>query len=868
MPWFSWWRRPAEPSPDPTPVPPFATVLRLGAAFEALPQDPRRFMDRNGRLLPYRIEDTAEGAALLAGPVDEQRRVLREAIAFVNSGAAAPRGVSGGVSEVIATLLQRPLPWDHAELLLIVRWVAHGPRPYPTSGPWVINALQRFLATEPLTPELRREVGQLIAAIQAQNPGVSARRVIHTLRDLIGDMAFVMPLKAGDAWADAAITDIGALDPPAQQTWNHLLHLCGEANSSAPTLKWRKAVQPIVAALGETQVRAMLVRWFPLVDTPRAEAGPPEERWMTSHVLSMYTINSDVLRGLVWLCAERADPAVARVLGALAVSCQRKIPGEGPRLPRITNACIWALGEMPSQDGLAQLAILKIRLRSGSAQRVIERALTAAANHAGLSPAEVEELLVPTYGLNDVGVRAETIGAFTAEVQVVGTTNVMLSWRKADGKRLASVPQAIKDEYGEELAELAGAVKDIKKMLPVQRDRIEHLYLERATWPFAVWQERYLDHPLVGTLARRMIWRFHQGEHSASGVWHEGRMVRADNTAIPWIEDDTTVELWHPLHEKPEAVQAWRAWLTAHEVQQPFKQAHREVYVVTDAEQRTRLYSNRFAAHILRQHQFNALAGARRWKNSLRLGVDDEYGPAERRLAAWGLRAEFWIEGINQPGGHDFTDSGTYLYLTTDQVRFYPLDAPQHSAHASGGGYHLYLRNGATAVDPVPQAEVPALVFSEIMRDVDLFVGVAGIGNDPTWVDGGNERPHQQYWASYAFGDLAETAKMRREVLEGIVPRLKISARCEMAERFLVVRGDIRTYKIHLGSGNILMQPNDQYLCIVPGRGEPEAGSTPVFLPFEGDRTLAIILSKALLLANDTAIKDQTILRQITSRRG
>lgn len=49
---------------------------------------------------------------------------------------------------------------------------------------------------------------------------------------------------------------------------------------------------------------------------------------------------------------------------------------------------------------------------------------------------------------------------------------------------------------------------------------------------------------------------------------------------------------------------------------------------MTDAERRTERYSNRFAAHILRQHQFNALCGARHWKNKLRLMVDDEYPPA------------------------------------------------------------------------------------------------------------------------------------------------------------------------------------------------------------------------------------------------
>lgn len=36
-----------------------------------------------------------------------------------------------------------------------------------------------------------------------------------------------------------------------------------------------------------------------------------------------------------------------------------------------------------------------------------------------------------------------------------------------------------------------------------------------------------------------------------------------------------------------------------------------------------------------------------------------------------------------------------------------------------------------------------------------------------------------------------------------------------------------------------------------------------VFMPFEGTSTLAIILSKAFLLAEDWNIKDTTILRQL-----
>ncbi|GAB3900473.1 hypothetical protein GCM10027612_62190 [Microbispora bryophytorum subsp. camponoti] len=74
-----------------------------------------------------------------------------------------------------------------------------------------------------------------------------------------------------------------------------------------------------------------------------------------------------------------------------------------------------------------------------------------------------------------------------------------------------------------------------------------------------------------------------------------------------------------------------------------------------------------------------------------------------------------------------------------------------------------------------------------------------------------------------------------------------------------MVRGDLRTYKIHLGSGNILMEPNDAYLCIVP-RGSGDR----VFLPFEEDGgMLSVIVSKAFLLAADTEITDATITHQI-----
>jgi hypothetical protein len=123
--------------------------------------------------------------------------------------------------------------------------------------------------------------------------------------------------------------------------------------------------------------------------------------------------------------------------------------------------------------------------------------------------------------------------------------------------------------------------------------------------------------------------------------------------------------------------------------------------------------------------------------------------------------------------------------------------------------------------------------------------------------------PFGGYWQTFSFGDLSESARTRRAVLEGVIPRLAIADRLTLDDRFLVVRGDLATYRIHLGSTNVLIEPGSRYLCIVPGP-EPRRPQGPgIRLPFEGDRGLAIILSKALLLARDTAITDLTIVRQI-----
>ena len=150
------------------------------------------------------------------------------------------------------------------------------------------------------------------------------------------------------------------------------------------------------------------------------------------------------------------------------------------------------------------------------------------------------------------------------------------------------------------------------------------------------------------------------------------------------------------------------------------------------------------------------------------------------------------------------------------------------------------------------------MLFSELMRD-NLFVGVTSIGSDPDWAARADAQ-FGEYWNEAAFGALSEAGKTRAAVLEDLLPGLGIASRCRLEERYLVVEGKLSTYRIHLGSANVQMEPSKQYLCIVRDRASPRKN---VRLPFDGDETLSLIVSKAFMLADDDKIKDPSIRSQI-----
>ena len=477
---------------------------------------------------------------------------------------------------------------------------------------------------------------------------------------------------------------------------------------------------------------------------------------------------------------------------------------------------------MDSSEAVGQLGRLKTKVTFRTALNQIEKGLETAAKRAGVTKADLEDLSVPTYGFDQTGTRREAFGESAGVATLTPGGEITIAWFAANDKPVKAPTADAKKNFAAELKAFKADMDAAGKMLTAQKSRFDGFYLPERVWKLKDWRERFGRHPLLAHLCGRLIWHFSDAddkEKKAQGLWsaENENFADVDGQPIAWLTDETEVRLWHPIGFEVDAVLAWREALQKANIVQPFKQAHREVYLLTEAELRTEIYSNRFAGHILKQHQMNSLAALRGWKNQLRLMVDDSYPPATREAPELGLRAEFWIEGVGDNYGTDTTESGSYLYLATDQVRFYRTDAPVNTVHAGGGAYTAGWGANAQPSASLSLVDVPALFFSEIMRDVDMFVGVCSVGNDPQWQDGGPQGRYRDYWTDYSFGDLSATAQTRREVLAKLLPRLKIASRASLTDKFLTVRGDIRTYKIHLGSGNILMEPNDQYLCIVQG---------------------------------------------------
>ena len=171
--------------------------------------------------------------------------------------------------------------------------------------------------------------------------------------------------------------------------------------------------------------------------------------------------HSDLLRGLIWTTSVLDDPEVIKAVGDAAERCFKKVPGHGPRAPKIGNACLWVLSSSRSAEAVGQLTRVKTRVKHASSRQQVDKALTNAAERAGLSTADLEDIAVPTCGLTELGALQQNLGDYVAELVVTDCRSTELRWKKKDGKPQTSVPAVIKTDFADELKRLKKTDKEL-----------------------------------------------------------------------------------------------------------------------------------------------------------------------------------------------------------------------------------------------------------------------------------------------------------------------------------------------------------------------------------------------------------------------
>ncbi|MFC7549878.1 DUF4132 domain-containing protein [Plantactinospora sp. GCM10030261] len=310
---------------------------------------------------------------------------------------------------------------------------------------------------------------------------------------------------------------------------------------------------------------------------------------------------------------------------------------------------------------------------------------------------------------------------------------------------------------------------------------------------------RLLTLPAGRAMLPGLIWRDIASGHL--GLLDPDTLALVDlaGAARPVTGPVNAAHPWHLFHAGVLAV--WQRELVARRVRQPVKQAFRELYLLTPAELTSHDHSRRFADREVDGSIAGALLSGRGWA---RLGPEDAYQAC-------------------RPAG-DLTaclDASFHGYWAMDSVLL-------------GSAYFL------AGTDRVPLSEVPPVPFSEVMRDLDLAVSVG-------YVDGG-------WWSDAG-------AESRAALLGALVADLGLPG-VTVDGRVARIEGTRATYRVHLGSGSIHLEPGG-HLCVVPAgfAGRPH---DRLFLPFaDDDRATSVVLSKVLLLADDKKITDRSILDQI-----
>lgn len=350
---------------------------------------------------------------------------------------------------------------------------------------------------------------------------------------------------------------------------------------------------------------------------------------------------------------------------------------------------------------------------------------------------------------------------------------------------------------------LVQSLKEHKANLRRQHSRtrksLEHAMLAGTTFKRDDLRKICL-HPIVQPMLAKLV--VYVPAQNVSGFWRGDQLFDLEGRQIPLVEDDQLV-IAHPSHLfRDVSWDLYQRFAFEEQLVQPFKQIFRELYVITADERETANSSYRYQGHQIQPRKAVALLRSRGWTTSDTEGL--QYVDHQRDLVAT-------------------------MYAMADWYSPSDVEAPT----IEGVGFRK--RNGKV----LQLTEIDPILFSEVMRDIDLVVSVAHVGGvDP-------EASHS-------------TLEMRAALARESARLFKLD-NVTIQERHLVVAGTLGRYNIHLGSG--VVSKGGLQLSIIPVQSQHRGR---IFLPFlDDDPKSAEIISKMRLLARDQEIKDPTVLDQL-----
>ncbi|AUC23534.1 hypothetical protein BTO15_16140 [Polaribacter sejongensis] len=312
-----------------------------------------------------------------------------------------------------------------------------------------------------------------------------------------------------------------------------------------------------------------------------------------------------------------------------------------------------------------------------------------------------------------------------------------------------------------------------------------------------------MQHPIVKVMLSKLV--MYVPEKEISGFYNESILTDANGKTHQLEENDLLV-IAHASHlYKAVEWDMYQKYLFAERLTQPFKQVFRELYLVTDDEREHSNRSERYQGHQIQPKKTIALLRSRGWTVSMEEGLQKVYHKKGFIATMYAMADWYSPSEAEAP--------------TIEDICFHSVDTYQR----------------------IPLTEIPSVIFSEIMRDIDLVVSVAHVGGvDP-------EASHS-------------TMQMRAALAEESARLFKLK-NITVKERFVFIKGTFGEYSIHLGSGQV--SKNGLALSIIPVHSQHRGR---MFLPFvDDDPKSAEIISKMKLLSEDNKIQDPTILAQINS---